>query len=86
MSNMQISKLLYFANEKVLYFMKTDGRKTSVKNASQHIHQHLFPMYCKYNIHDFWNISKFCGYNQSKEVVTTSEENMLLYDSCFVLF
>ena len=28
---MQISKLLYFANEKVLYFVKTDGRKTSVK-------------------------------------------------------
>jgi hypothetical protein len=84
MTNMQISTL--FCKREGPVFCENRWPQDFSKNASQHIHQHLFPMYCKYNIHDFWNISKFCGYNQSKEVVTTSEENMLLYDSCFVLF
>jgi hypothetical protein len=39
----------------------------------------------KYNLYGRRHIPKFCGYNQSMELVTTSKENLLLYDSCFDL-
>ena len=43
-------------------------------------------MHFKCNLSGCRNIPKFCGYNQSMEVVTTSKETMLLYDSCIILF
>ena len=55
-------------------------------NGSKHFYKRCICVSCECFLHGCRNNSECCGYDQSMEVVTTSKETMLFYDSCFILF
>ena len=55
-------------------------------NGSKHFYKRCICVSCECFLHGCRNNSECCGYDQSMEVVTTSKETMLFYDSCCILF